>query len=395
MPIILTVDDSRAVRTIVAKQVRDLGFEVQEAEDGVQGLAKLGDCQFDLVILDVTMPNMDGPTMLAKMREDGNRTPVIMLTSESKRSVVAGAMKAGITDYILKPFKPEELRAKILTVLQGGGADDEDVVQASSPGGAPQAGFAPAAAAPEPAGPAGGASARQFVDVLLIDDMENVHKRLRTMLPQHLSMKSFTSAQSALAAAREGVYRVIIVDTDIPDVNSAVLAQQVKVLQPHAAFVALALRTSSDQSKELKENGFSDVLYKPFSQDHIDDFLVQYFDNQESLTSEDNVLRIAPFVGKPERMERYFGRLGHLFPAVLNKVASACYETVVVELGPTPAQADRLAKLLITVSGQAREMGMEMSVVGTSDTQKMLAQFEETKAIKFYGSVQEARAAGA
>src|SRR5918911_3231726 len=139
MPIVLTVDDSRAVRTIVAKQVRDLGFEVAEAEDGVLGLAKLEECQFDLVILDVTMPNMDGPSMLAKMRDAGNTTPVIMLTSESKRSIIAGAMKSGITDYILKPFKPEELRNKILTVLQGGGGAEE-VVTSSMPGGAPAAG---------------------------------------------------------------------------------------------------------------------------------------------------------------------------------------------------------------------------------------------------------------
>ena len=131
MPIVLTVDDSRAVRTIVSKQVKDLGFEVAEAEDGVQGLVKLDECQYDLVILDVTMPNMDGPTMLGKMRDAGNTTPVIMLTSESKRSIIAGAMKSGITDYILKPFKPEELRAKILTVLQGGGGD-EDVVQTAA-----------------------------------------------------------------------------------------------------------------------------------------------------------------------------------------------------------------------------------------------------------------------
>src|SRR5512137_997217 len=107
MATILTVDDSRSVRTIVAKQVKDLGFEVEEAEDGVQGLAKLGEREYDLILLDVTMPNLDGPGMLAKMRELGNKTPVIMLTSESKRSVVAGVMKTGISDYILKPFKPE------------------------------------------------------------------------------------------------------------------------------------------------------------------------------------------------------------------------------------------------------------------------------------------------
>src|SRR6266545_4614699 len=145
MATILTVDDSRAVRTIVSKQVKDLGFEVDEAEDGVLGLAKVAECQFDLVIL---------------------------LTSESKRSIIAGAMKSGITDYILKPFKPEELRAKILSVLQKAGGE-EDVVSSDSPGGAPAAGVSEQKAAGRDG------AAKQFVDVMVVDDMENVHKRLR------------------------------------------------------------------------------------------------------------------------------------------------------------------------------------------------------------------------
>jgi DNA-binding response OmpR family regulator len=389
MPCVLTVDDSRAVRTIVAKQVKDLGFEVDEAEDGVQGLAKVAEMQFDLVLLDVTMPNMDGPTMLAKMRETGNRTPVIMLTSESKRSVVASAMKAGIDDYILKPFKPEELRNKILTVLQGGGGDD-DIVASSSPGGTPAAGVADSA----PAAREG--AARQFIDVMVVDDMENVHKRLRGMLPAHLTMNAYTSAQSALAAARERVYRVVIVDTEIPDVNSAVLAGQIKVLQPHAAFVALALRTANDQSKELKEQGFTDVLHKPFTQDNVDDFLVQYFDNQDFLHTEDNVLKMTPFTGKPERLEKYLARLGQLFPDVLNKVAAACYEAVILDLGGASSfPGDRLPKLLLGVAGQAKAMGMELSVVGPAEVQKLLGGFEETKGIKVFGNVQEARTATA
>ncbi|GEJ59216.1 response regulator [Anaeromyxobacter diazotrophicus] len=389
MPTVLTVDDSRAVRTIVSKQVKDLGFEVVEAEDGVQGLAKLGECQFDLVILDVTMPNMDGPTMLGKMRDAGNLTPVIMLTSESKRSIIAGAMKSGITDYILKPFKPEELRNKILSVLQGGGGV-EDVVASDQPGGAPAAGISPSAPAPREG------AAKQFCDVMVVDDMENVHKRLRGMLPNHLGMNGFTSAQSALASAREKVYRVVLVDTEIPDVNSAVLAQQIKVLQPHAAFVALALRTNApEQSKELRDQGFGDVLYKPFTQDHVDDFLVQYFDNQEFLTSEDNLLKVAPFLGKPERLDRYFARLAQLFPGVLNKVASACYEEVVLDLAQVPTQGDRLPKLLVSVAGQAKEVGMTMTVVGPAEIKKVLASFEETSGMKYFASVQEARAAAA
>jgi DNA-binding response OmpR family regulator/anti-anti-sigma regulatory factor len=384
MPIILTVDDSRAVRTIVSKQVKDLGFDVAEAEDGVQGLAKLDECQYDLVILDVTMPNMDGPTMLGKMRDAGNGTPVIMLTSESKRSIIAGAMKSGITDYILKPFKPEELRNKILSVLQRGGGVD-DVVASDRPGGMPAAGMVEA--------PAPRDGAKQFVDVMVVDDMENVHKRLRGMLPNHLTMNGFTSAQSALASAREKVYRVILIDTEIPDVNSAVLAQQIKVLQPHAAFIALALRTATDASKELREQGFGDIVYKPFTQDHVDEFLVQYFDNQEFLTSDDNVLRVAPFVGKPERLDRYYGRVAQLFPTVLNKVASACYESILLDLSNVPTQGERLPKLLVNVAEQVKGVGMEMSIVGTGEIQKVLASFEETRAIRYFATVQEARAA--
>src|SRR5512133_1824088 len=256
MPASLTVDDSRAVRTIVGKQVKELGFDVLEAEDGVQGLEQLANAQVDLVLLDVTMPNMDGPTMLQKMREGGNKTPVIMLTSEAKRSIVSGAMKLGISDYILKPFKPEELRTKVLAVLQGDGG--VDAVTAPDP--------AIVRSDPEPAAGASApqSSAGKFMDVLVVDDMENVQKKLRSMLPQHVSLAGFTSAQSALASCRERVYRVVLVDTEIPDVNSSVLAQQIRVLQPHAAMIALSLRSANDVAKEAREQGFDAALCKPF-----------------------------------------------------------------------------------------------------------------------------------
>ncbi len=385
MATILTVDDSRAVRTIVSKQVRELGFEVDEAEDGIQGLEKVSQGQYDLVLLDVTMPNLDGPGMLAKMREQGNKTPVIMLTSESKRSIVATAMKAGISDYILKPFKPEELRNKVLAVLQGEGA--EAIIQAT-----------PDVPAPQPAVPENGAtkhevSGKQFVDILIVDDMENVHKKLRQLLPQHVTLNGYTSAQGALAVCRERVFRVIIIDIDIPDVNSSVLGGQLRVLQPHAAFVALCLRTTNDVLSEMREQGFDDVFFKPFNQDTVEDFLVQYFDNQDFLANEDNLLKVTPFSGRPERLERYFNRLGELFPSVLTKVASACYDEVIIDLTKAPTQGDKLPKLLVSVAGQCRDMGMDAIVVGTPDVQKLLAGFTETKSIRFFGSVQEARGA--
>jgi two-component system, cell cycle response regulator len=390
MPAILTVDDSRAVRTIVGKQVKELGFDVLEAEDGIQGLQVLSDSSVDLVLLDVTMPNMDGPTMLSKMRESGNKTPVIMLTSESKRSIVAGAMKQGITDYILKPFKPEELRAKVLSVLQGEATGLDSVVQAEPAAPAPSPEPSPGLSQGANAGPSG-----RFVDVLVIDDMENVHKKLRSMLPPHISMAAYTSAQQALGACREKVFKVVLVDTEIPDVNSSVLAQQIRVLQPHAASVALTLRTANDAAGEVKDQGFDTILFKPFRPETIDDFLLRYFDNQDFLIVDDNILKIADFTGKADRVDRFYTRLHSVYPAALEKIAAACYDEAVLDLGTPPGEADKLAKFVIAVSGKSKEFGMSISVVGPEPARKALAGFEETKEIRFFPSVQAAKAGAA
>jgi DNA-binding response OmpR family regulator len=391
MPAILTVDDSRAVRTIVGKQVKELGFDVLEAEDGVQGLQVLSESTVDLVLLDVTMPNMDGPTMLQKMREGGNKTPVIMLTSESKRTIVAGAMKQGISDYILKPFKPEELRNKVLSVLQGEPGVDS-IVQEAPP--APTAAETAATVAPSSA-PAAAPAGGRFCDVLVVDDMENVHKKLRSMLPAHVSMNAFTSAAQALSACREKVFKVVLVDTEIPDVNSTVLAQQVRVLQPHAAILALSLRTANDAAGEVKDQGFDSVLFKPFRPESIDDFMLAYFDNQDFLQVEDNVLKVAAFTGKADRVDRFFRQLDSVYPDALEKVAAACYDEVVLDLGAPPAEADKLAKFVIHVAEKSKEFGMSLSLVGPEPAKKALAGFTETKELRFYPTIQEARAGGA
>src|SRR5262249_22447980 len=184
---ILTVDDSRAIRAIVAKQVAEMGHELAEAEDGEQGLQRLAEGRDDLVLLDVTMPVLDGPGMLRRMRDRGDRTPVLMLTSESKRAIIAECMRLGIEDYILKPCKPEELHAKIAKILPGGAGA--------------QPGPAAAAAAPEPG------AGKAAVDFLLVDDMENVAKKLRSLLPAHVTLDTATGGPAALQMCRERTYR--------------------------------------------------------------------------------------------------------------------------------------------------------------------------------------------
>lgn len=384
---ILTVDDSRAIRSIVTKQVQELGFEADGAEDGEQGLSRLEECSYDLVLLDVTMPVMDGPAMLAKMRELGNKTPVVMLTSESKRSVVAGAMKLGIDDYILKPFKPEELRAKILKVVKA---------PAGPPIGAPQVTRPveePAAVAPQAQSTECPATGRQFIDILVIDDMENVQKRLRTLVPQHLSLNGCVSAQSALSLCRERVYRAVLIDMEIPDVNSVALMTQLRTLQPHAAFVALFLRGATEPEAESKKQGFDGALLKPFDPGSVEDFLLKFFDNQDLLTTEDNLIKLSAFTGREDRLDRYFQRLESLMERSLESMASACFDTAIVDMSQVPAKSDKAPKLLATVQDKTKKMGIELRIVGTPETKKVLGMFADTCKLVVFESVGAARAA--
>ena len=117
---VLTVDDSKTIRTIVKKAFKPYDCEMFEAENGVEGLAVAVKVQPDLIVLDLTMPVMNGLEMLEKLR--GQQTfmaiPVIMLTAESGRENVIRIVKMGVKDYIVKPFKGEQLIERAEKILK-------------------------------------------------------------------------------------------------------------------------------------------------------------------------------------------------------------------------------------------------------------------------------------
>ena len=108
---ILTVDDSRTIRMIVKKAFQQYDCNIVEAENGMEGLALAAKEKPDLIILDITMPVMTGIEMLAKLKaeKDLKNIPVIMLTAESGKENVMKIVKMGVRDYVVKPFKGDQL----------------------------------------------------------------------------------------------------------------------------------------------------------------------------------------------------------------------------------------------------------------------------------------------
>jgi two-component system cell cycle response regulator len=115
MPVkILSVDDSRTIRLIVIRAFMPYDCVVLEAANGEEGLAAAAREKPDLILLDITMPVMDGVTMLARLKENEalKQLPVIMLTAESGRDKVLQIAKLGVNDYLVKPFRTEQLIEK-------------------------------------------------------------------------------------------------------------------------------------------------------------------------------------------------------------------------------------------------------------------------------------------
>lgn len=133
MPLkVLTVDDSKTIRMIVKKAFRPFNVNMAEAENGELGFAAASKEKPDLIVLDITMPVMTGTEMLAKLKDDPvlKDVPVIMLTAESGKENVMEIVKLGVKDYIVKPFKGEQLieRARGIVTLEEkqGGASEPD-----------------------------------------------------------------------------------------------------------------------------------------------------------------------------------------------------------------------------------------------------------------------------
>lgn len=123
---ILVIDDERLVRWTLKEFLEDEGFEVSEAEDGIEGLSRIEILKPDLIIVDHMMPNLGGIDMLQKLRDKHDHTPAIMLTAVNQAKEAVRALKLGAFDYILKPINLGELKKAIDDALTNEVSSQED-----------------------------------------------------------------------------------------------------------------------------------------------------------------------------------------------------------------------------------------------------------------------------
>jgi two-component system chemotaxis response regulator CheY len=119
---ILVVDDSATMRRILRNQLKQAGFDaVDEAENGRQALALVARAAYDLIITDWNMPEMNGLDLVRELRraEATRHLPILMVTTVSAKDDILAALRAGVNNYVVKPFDAATLQSKIAKVMGG------------------------------------------------------------------------------------------------------------------------------------------------------------------------------------------------------------------------------------------------------------------------------------
>jgi hypothetical protein len=104
-------------------------------------------------------------------------------------------------------------------------------------------------------------------------------------------------------------------------------------------------------------------------------------------------MQVGPFTGRQDRMDRYFQRVGGVMDKLMEQIAAACFDRAIVDMSQVPPRADRTPKLVVALETKAKSMGLELRLIGSAETKKVLTAFSDTAQVPFYATVTEARAA--
>ena len=122
---ILVVDDEQNIRQIILKYAKFEGYDVEEASNGLEAVDMCRKNDYDLIIMDIMMPELDGFSACREIRKTKN-TPVIMLSARGEEYDRIHGFETGVDDYVVKPFSPKELMMRVSAILKRAGADDEE-----------------------------------------------------------------------------------------------------------------------------------------------------------------------------------------------------------------------------------------------------------------------------
>ncbi len=365
---ILTVDDSKTIRLIVAKAFKTFDCEVLEGSNGVEGLAVATREKPDIIVLDFTMPIMDGLEMLSKLKADPElkSIPVIMLTAEAGREQVLKIAKLGVRDYLIKPFKEEMIIERVSRVI--------DL---------------------KPRGEAV-AKVKQFDDiirVLVVDDKPAIVDQIRTGLGDTKWKVDGVSAPGQAADfCSQTVPDVVLASLSLANNGGYALFQMLRSASgtKSVPIFGLTVKTDTDQQTRAQQSGFTGVITKPIDFDDLKtricrtlnlDTSLRYFMNKDGALVMTLPGDFSQSVANEVTM--------HLRNKITLAV-DAGIDKMVIDLSQLTKADITLIKLGLSTIQMCHELELKYSMIGSQAVCLECKNYEETKDWRLVTSYQDA-----
>ncbi|MDD2763117.1 MAG: response regulator [Opitutaceae bacterium] len=367
---ILTVDDSKTVRIIVRKAFKGFDCDILEAANGVEGLAVAGKDVPDVILLDVTMPVMDGVEMLTKLKADPQLKgiPVVMLTAEGGRENVLKVAKIGVRDYIVKPFKEDLLIEKLGRII--------DLKPLSE-------------------GPVKAKSILDPCDIVVAEDKPVIIQQIQDGLA-HMpwTIRGVSTTGEAVDACQRQVPDIFLISLSLPDEGAFKLFRHLRtnLKTKYTPVFALVVKTETSAQQQAQQIGFSAIITKPIEIAELEAKMAKAMNLDTSpryftLEKDCFVMRL------PENCSPIvINEVSNYLKPKLAEAVNAGMTRAIIDVEEVKGLNMTIIKLLFQTMQTCRELAMQFSLVGNPQIVAECKGFEDTRNWSFFESMNEARA---
>ncbi|MCX7713068.1 MAG: response regulator [Chthoniobacterales bacterium] len=369
-PKILSVDDSKMIHTLITKAFNPYNVQLCFASNGVEGLAAASRELPDLIILDVTMPVMDGVECLMKLKSDSalRDIPVIMLTAEAGKENVLKIAKMGVRDYIVKPFTEQLLLERVSRVieLKPKGSETKRIKTINDP-----------------------------ATLLVIDEHQTIIDTIQRAVA-HMPWKVLGTDQCGEAAqliAKEPP-DIVLISLSLP--NKAALnffhLLRSNVRSQNMPVMGLSVKTAQEEQTEAKNAGFTGIITKPIDTTELADRLARAMNLDTSgryYREENGIL----FIKFPKGLSQNGALdLAQYIEPKTKALVEAGMNRAILDLTDLDRLEIYIIKLIVQVLNSCRELDIKYRIVGSPEFINQAKAYEETSDMKIYPSLAEALA---
>ena len=367
---ILTVDDSRAVRIIVKKAFKSYNVEIIEASNGVEGLAMASKQTPDLILLDVTMPVMDGVEMLTKLKADPSlkAIPVIMLTAEAGREMVLKIAKLGIRDYIVKPFKEDVLNEKVGRIIDLRPISETQTKRKtlSDP-----------------------------CEILVVEDKPVIIQQISSgiRIPSW-KVHGVASTGETIDYCQKNSPDVIMISLSLPDDAAYTLFRLLRsnMKTKYVPVFALTVKTDLHAQQQAQQFGFSSIITKPIDYEELETKVAKSINldtSERYFVFDANIL----IVRLPESTSTSaVNEISAYLKPKISEAVDQGFSRVIFDAHSIHNVNMALIKLLVDSMQICQDLTLKYGLVGNPQIVQECRGFEESKDWKFSDSIDAAKA---